>query len=414
MSGRTTFEKSQPIEDQFYVFGKLNVYRKRNPVSNVGMEVYLYNQQGQSLSGTTRTDKDGYYAFGMPYVDGEWRMQIFTRKKMKDGGEKRKTYYVGIDRQFSPTARYITPLEAEIQHPLRANFFQKDRWQEIPEEDEFIPITEKDHVIQNVTVKAKRRYFINDDWKYKNEAWGRQYATLHYDIDKELDDILDRGEPEPTIFEFLCKKNILFNNPKCEHLPNISFAQINYIDAGGRLSYANRPIKWIVDNGCTHVVLGLGHSKSREILGVNYPKIEHDIDEEAFGALTSNQGSIVHEFFPLYMHEIKSLYIVPHSMKETHGAVRIYLYTHKKFTTESNKGLRRTYFQGFNTPSTFKMEDYNVIPPMADFRRTIYWNPDIRTDKEGKAKVEFFNNSTCQEMYISAEGMTEDGRILIQ
>jgi uncharacterized protein YfaS (alpha-2-macroglobulin family) len=59
------------------------------------------------------------------------------------------------------------------------------------------------------------------------------------------------------------------------------------------------------------------------------------------------------------------------------------------------------------------MEDYSVIPPMADFRRTIYWQPDITTDEQGKAKVEFFNNSTCEEMYISVEGMTPDGKVLV-
>ena len=89
------------------------------------------------------------------------------------------------------------------------------------------------------------------------------------------------------------------------------------------------------------------------------------------------------------------------------------MYDRFVYTTESQKGLRRTYFQGFNKPSTFKMEDYSVIPPMADFRRTIYWNPNVKTDAQGKAKVEFFNNSTCEEMYISVEGMTEDGKVLV-
>ena len=421
MSGRTTFEKSQPIEDQFYVFGKLNVYRKHNPVNDVNLQAFLYNQQGQSLSGTTTTDKDGNYAFAMPFVDGEWKMQIFTRKKMKDGEEKRRTYYVGIDRQFSPTARYITPLETEIQHPLKANFFQKDRLQELSEEDEFIPITKKDHVLQNVTVKAKRRYFTNDDWKYKNEAWGRQYATLHYDIDKELDDILDKGEPEPTIFEFLCKKNALFNNPECKDLPIPIVDTLDINKTGhewywhGRLSYTHRPIKWIVDNGDTPVKMEYTPDWTRTIRGIlgAIPSKTEETEGDMFGAITSDAGATGDNLFPFNMSEIKSLYIVPHSLKETDGAVRVYLYTHKKFTTESQKGLRRTYFQGFNIPSTFQMEDYNVIPPMADFRRTIYWNPDIRTDKDGKAKVEFFNNSTCQEMYISTEGMTEDGRILV-
>jgi uncharacterized protein YfaS (alpha-2-macroglobulin family) len=69
---------------------------------------------------------------------------------------------------------------------------------------------------------------------------------------------------------------------------------------------------------------------------------------------------------------------------------------------------------GCNKPATFYVPHYSgELPPQKDFRRTIYWSPDIKTDKDGKAKVEFFNNSTCQEMYISAEGMTEDGKILI-
>ena len=65
-----------------------------------------------------------------------------------------------------------------------------------------------------------------------------------------------------------------------------------------------------------------------------------------------------------------------------------------------------------NEASTFKMEDYSVLPPMEDFRRTIYWNPNVITDAEGKAKVEFYNNSTCKEMYISVEGMSPEGQML--
>ena len=99
-----------------------------------------------------------------------------------------------------------------------------------------------------------------------------------------------------------------------------------------------------------------------------------------------------------YMDEVKSMYIVPDDPRATDNRVAIYIYLHTFFSSESNKGLRRTYFQGFNQASTFRTEDYSVIPPMADFRRT---------------KVEFFNNSTCEEMYISVEGMTQDGKVLV-
>ena len=52
MTGQRDFEKAQPIEDRFYVYGKLNAYRKRNAVDGVEMEAFLYNQEGQSLTGT--------------------------------------------------------------------------------------------------------------------------------------------------------------------------------------------------------------------------------------------------------------------------------------------------------------------------------------------------------------------------
>ncbi len=370
MSERYSFRKAQPIEDQFYLFGKLNVFRKRNPVSNVHMYAILYNEKGQSLIGNTRTDSVGNYAFKLPFIDGEWKLCIYTTrhfKKMDKEREKRKTYYVGIDRQFSPEARYLTPLEREILHPLAPNAFVKKPFEELSEEDEFVPITEKDHVLQNVTVKAKKRYFTNDDWRFKNEAYGRQYATLYYDIDKELDNILDKGEPVPLLFDFLARKNSLFGY----YYKGVE----DEGDVSNLNRYDGRPIQWIIDN--------------------------------------NDRPNLIVRPEELYMYEVKSMYIVPDDPRAEDNRAVIYIYLHTKFSTESNKGLRRTYFEGFNIPSTFKTEDYSVIPPMADFRRTIWWQPDIKTDEQGKAKVEFFNNSTCEEMYISVEGMTEDGKVLV-
>ncbi|MBR1667627.1 MAG: hypothetical protein IJ693_05020 [Bacteroidaceae bacterium] len=367
MAGLQGLEKVQPIEDRFYLYGKLNTYRKRNPVGNVNMEVHLYNQGGQSLTGRTRTDSLGYYSFAMPFLDGEWKMQIYTRKKMGKGDWKRKTYYVGIDRRFSPTGRYITPLEASALHPLTPNLFRKDKLQELSEEDEFIPITQKNHVLQNVTVKAKRRYFTNDDYMYKNEAFGKKYAALYYNIDKELDKILDMGGEIPTITDFVNSK-----------------LRADLDVYGNREDrYHGRPIEWILDNN--------GRRSG------------------AFSGFLDEVKSI----YIVFSGEIPASIMTPTNLGNQDNRILVYVYHHFIYSAESQKGLRKSYFQGFNKPATFKMEDYNVIPPMADFRRTIYWNPDIKTDAQGKATVEFFNNSTCEEMYISTEGMTNDGKILV-
>ena len=362
MSERYTFRKAQPIEDQFYLNGKLREYRKRNPVSNVKLYVSLYNKQGQSLLGNAVTDSLGNYAFKMPFVDGEWKMFIYTTRDMKKG-EKRKTYYVGIDRQFSPPPRYLTPLETEILHPLKPNAFVRNPFAELEEEDEFIPITEKNHVLNNVTVKAKRRYFTNDDWRWKNEAYGKQYASLYYNADRELDNILDRGEPVPTIVGFIMGK-----------------LKTELDEYGYKTRDMDRQINYIYDN-----------DEGREVGFLDEAKSIYIVFNEQMSPSLGRWDIIQHPKHNIY----------------------VYIYSHRIFSSESNKGLRRTYFQGFNQASTFKTEDYNVIPPMADFRRTIWWQPDITTDAQGKAKVEFFNNSTCEEMYISVEGMTLDGKILV-
>ena len=150
-------------------------------------------------------DKDGNYVFGLPFLDGEWKMFFYTTIK-----DKKKTFRVGVDRQISPTPRYISPVEASLQMPTGANMFVHQEDEPVPDGEEFIPITQKNFVLENVTVKAKRRYFTNDDFKFKNENYARRWASVYYDIDRELDNIRDRGEEEPTIFEFLAKKNMMF------------------------------------------------------------------------------------------------------------------------------------------------------------------------------------------------------------
>ena len=42
--------------------------------------------------------------------------------------------------------------------------------------------------------------------------------------------------------------------------------------------------------------------------------------------------------------------------------------------------------------------------------RQLYWNPDITLDANGEATVEFYNNSSCKQFVVSAEGITEDGQ----
>jgi hypothetical protein len=53
----------------------------------------------------------------------------------------------------------------------------------------------------------------------------------------------------------------------------------------------------------------------------------------------------------------------------------------------------------------------NEEPPKTEISRTIFWNPDIKTDSSGKTTASFFNNNKSSEVIISVEGITPGGLI---
>ena len=72
----------------------------------------------------------------------------------------------------------------------------------------------------------------------------------------------------------------------------------------------------------------------------------------------------------------------------------------------------RINFQGLTQPAEFYEPDYNwePEPEQTDYRRTVYWNPQVTTDSEGRAHMEFFNNGFSQSLKVSAEGLTPNGQ----
>lgn len=75
---------------------------------------------------------------------------------------------------------------------------------------------------------------------------------------------------------------------------------------------------------------------------------------------------------------------------------------------------RRKKLTGFAVADEFYSPDYQNKPlgEPTDYRRTLYWAPDIRLDAEGKATVRFYNNSQQTRLDLSAEGMNAAGRLV--
>ena len=84
-------------------------------------------------------------------------------------------------------------------------------------------------------------------------------------------------------------------------------------------------------------------------------------------------------------------------------------------------GSRRTVYRdryyllpGFSVPAEFYSPDYSrqTPPEPTDYRRTLYWNPNLQLDKRGEANVTFYNNSRQTILSIEAEGQAADGTLL--
>lgn len=75
---------------------------------------------------------------------------------------------------------------------------------------------------------------------------------------------------------------------------------------------------------------------------------------------------------------------------------------------------RRYILQGFNVAEDFYHPNYSTPPAEGrnDYRRTLYWNPDLQLDANGRAQVQFYTGSKPTSIVVSANGQSADGTLL--
>lgn len=76
---------------------------------------------------------------------------------------------------------------------------------------------------------------------------------------------------------------------------------------------------------------------------------------------------------------------------------------------------RRYILQGFSEPEEFYNPDYSRHPlpdGQKDYRRTLYWNPNLHLDASGRATVSFCTGSQPTTVAVTANGQAADGKLL--
>ncbi len=75
---------------------------------------------------------------------------------------------------------------------------------------------------------------------------------------------------------------------------------------------------------------------------------------------------------------------------------------------------RQYILPGYNVCEEFYHPNYSKrpLPSTKDYRRTLYWTPNLQLDDQGQAEVTFYNNSRTTFPTVSAEGLTDKGEVL--
>jgi hypothetical protein len=74
-------------------------------------------------------------------------------------------------------------------------------------------------------------------------------------------------------------------------------------------------------------------------------------------------------------------------------------------------GILPITVQGFYKARQFYSPKYDVPSARKDLRSTIYWQPELTTDKDGNAPFSFYNADGTGNYRVIIEGIDEKGNV---
>jgi len=379
MAGITPFALKEPVEKQQVIDGNIASLMIKRKLKNVDVSMILLTDS-TSQQGTCKTDSVGNFNFGL--IDFNGNAKLILESKVNN---KRKATRFMLNRQFMPEPQPYTAAALNMNPDFKilkktlTTSGNDTTYIYAPKDQKNLSMSEQEHLLKTVTVKENRLPLK---------------VSLKYDVVKEMDKIEDTGEWQPSdIYGFLNKTN---KYVKTIPLP----------DGGTKITYKGKSIRFVFGNS-------------------NFFANEGDDDISRSGSNGSGmKGKNMNRFRggPLLIDDIESVTIIEDYgtiVSLLHGKVGdvtntvVALVIQKKNYHRDPNGIRNTTFPGYSYTREFFSPRYNQykVSGEKDYRRTLYWNPDVKTDKEGRARVMFDNNSTCKEMSVSAETITDNGVI---
>ena len=335
-----------------YSIDKIDIYEEKNRVFHPSIKTKYYNQGFYS---------DLYPAFNRPILDR------VNNKGLTSLNEYTKSYDIATYKRYTIPKR--RPEDTNIDPDIRDAFWSRNRHIEFPTEYlqyHKLPLG-RITIISNTTIDTtdtheNRSYFTTP----------LKHETL--DIrDYDLDPSKYTCYIDSTVIHTDYNTITNFHNKFKSHSEYQQYEIKNRDKSPTKTSEELQP-NYVVEHFCRIIKQKAKRDVFLKIRGLNFAW-----QGQEMGEITSKRERI----------------------RENHYSDR-------------DQVKRAIIFQGLTRmEKEFYSPDYSKtpLPTQGDYRRTLYWNPNVKTDSNGEASVEFYNNSSCTKYIIDAQTVTKNGEI---
>jgi hypothetical protein len=397
MAGIKPFKPLYNREKQLTVNGHVASRDGKNIELSVRMES---DDNIQRMDGITQTDNKGNFAIYPENFYGTWTLNL--RSKGLSGANKK----IRLDRWFSPAPKSYAYYET-----VWRTIAGLEQTQAETEDDSMLKEIDRDSIwafrIQTVTIKEKK-------------GKERKRKEFIHSVGMEIDRAIDLGEKIPySVHDYLTERDELYSFGKkidsthgeMEEIPLISPFDIRIVDEdinrrdiyeGNHTFFYGKPLLAGFSHfykGETEVFDRITYQTGKRAYDVAVKELTAKrIIQDVQKIVISGEGQIRIRRGP----DLEQEFFIP-----------ICIYPYKNDIMREMQGIRFTTFEGFSVPRDYFRNKTTVDgiyrPNKYTRHRTLYWNPEVKTDEQGKASIRFYNNSFCREINIRTEGITKAG-----
>ncbi|MBR4811100.1 MAG: hypothetical protein IK039_04995 [Bacteroidaceae bacterium] len=381
MTGQKEFRERHRLEQSLTLNGWVLNSSGKKPVGDIEVLAALMPQdKTQSETYTYRTDSSGYFGFdiGSDFYDkARFTIDAHVTKQRLLGTSAR----IKLDRSMIPAVRAYKPQELVFSSLQSGSKSSKNKNQTEEKADDLPTVISASTglLLPDVDIEEERMYI--------------DYFTFNaYDVVKDVEIDLDKGDYSTDLMGYLLDKGY-------EVIPDDS-GGIEAINGFAPFFYVHDSKKY-QNQGVFENPSSIDSKDIKSIIVFDRPMYLMNI-------LT--QCPLYQQYLTKTMVDLTG----SETLYQRMLLVDILVKEGRELSTRDeiykiNK--RITTVDGYSRPYSFYSPEYPNGPVLGDvdFRRTLYWNPNVITDSIGNAQVEFYNSSITKHFNIEAAGITSSG-----